>query len=775
MSKAEKKSTPSRAPAPVRQFEPTNMQCVLILSALVFVFFHKIILGQAYFWEDFIYQNYPFRTFAATSLASGELPLWNPYTFNGMPFLADIQTTVLYIPCLLLTLFVSNGSLNYYWLELMIILHFVLAGVGMFYLAKSFKLNNIPALFAAVAYMLSGYMIVHAIHQQNVTLVAWYPLVVLLFRKALSEQRWLYVFVCGLVLGHSILAGYPQLSLYLYMFLGLYLLLELLTTFKGNQLLSRPALVMSAKAASIVAISVAIAMIQLLPTFELSDLSDRAQITFEKSAEGSLAWSQLATLFFPKMFGVAGASGYEYFGPGQYFYYWETCIYLGILPLLLAVVSFILRKNKHVAFLLGLSVFSILFALGDNFFLYKIFHEFIPGFSTFRIPARMGILLTLSAALLSAFSLQYLLYQSKSDRERKLLRNALLVASGLGILLYFLITSGSFSGSIAGASYQQVASLISQGVTPSILLLLTSAGILFGIVMKGNLTRFAALLLTGLLFVDMFVFGGSQNNGAMNPAEYFNRRSDLALFFKKEGEKELFRVNTRNARGMLPGWDRNQGMMDRIFMMEGYTPLALERKYAPYGSAEQSLDLLNVKYKTVFDEQSGQQTLVEHTTRLPRTFFVYEVHVARTDQDVLASIKSPEFNHRTTAVLEKEPSRPLSELHVQPESEARITDYSNNRISISARTSHPGILVLSEIYYPGWKAYVDGVETEIYRTNYHLRSVFVEAGNHVVEIRFEPSTFSNGAWISGGTLLLCIAGILFSRRKRRDDTVESAS
>lgn len=773
MSKAEKKSTPSRAPALVRQFELTNMQCVLILTALVFVFFHKIILGQAYFWEDFIYQNYPFRHFAATSLASGELPLWNPYTFNGMPFLADIQTTVLYIPCLLLTLFVTNGSLNYYWLELMIILHFVLAGVGMFYLAKSFKLNNIPALFAGVAYMLSGYMIVHAIHQQNVTLVAWYPLVVLLFRKALSEERWLYVFVCGLLLGHSILAGYPQLSLYLYMFLGLYFLLELLTTHKGNELLSRPALAMTAKAATVLVISIALAAIQLLPTFELSDLSDRAQITFEKASEGSLAWSQLATLFFPKMFGTAGAAGFEYFGPGQYFYYWETCIYLGILPLLLAALSVVHRKDKYVAFFWATAIFSILFALGNNFVLYNLFYEFVPGFSTFRIPARMGILLTLSVSLLSAFSLQHLLYQAKGEKERKALRNILLIAGGVGILLYFMITSGGFASSITGASYQQVAPIVSKGITPSILLLLASVLLVFGILMKGNLTKFAGLLLVGLFFVDMFMFGGSQNNGTMNPSDYFKRRTDLVDFFKKDGEQELFRVNTRNARGILPGWDRNQGMIDRVFMMEGYTPLALERKYAPFASGEQSLDLLNVKYKTVFDEQSGQQTLVEHTTRLPRAFFVYDVHVARTDEELLAYVKSPDFNHRTTAVVEKalmipEPEQP-------PDRQANITHYSNNNIVINAKSSHDGVLVLSEIFYPGWRAYVDGVETEIYRTNYHLRSIAVGAGEHSIEMRFQPSTFSNGAWISGGTLLLCIAGVLLSRLRGRTVRSESVS
>lgn len=747
-------------------FDLNDVQCISMLVLLVFIFFYKILLGQAYFWEDFIYQNYPFRSFAATSLATGQMPLWNPYTFNGMPFLADIQTTVLYFPCLLLTLFASNGSLNYYWLELVIVLHFVLAGVGMFYLAKSFNIKNIPALFAGAAYMLSGYMIVHAIHQQNVTLVAWYPLILLFFRKALSELRWLYVFVCGLVLGHSILAGYPQLSLYLYFFLGLYFMFELLTTYKGKEILSRSALTMTAKAASIVVISIALAMIQLLPTLELSDLSQRAQMSFGKASEGSLAWSQLATFFFPKMFGTAGASGYEYFGPGQYFYYWETCVYFGILPLLLTLLSaFLIGKNKHVAFLLSIALFSMLFALGDNFVVFKLFYEFVPGFSKFRIPARMGILLTFAGSLLSAFSLHYILYEAKRMSERKPLRNALLTAGGTGVLCYVLIVSGSFASSITGAQYQEVAPLVAKGVNTSLFILVISAALLFAMIVKENLTTTFGLLLVAVFFADMFAFGGDQNNGTTNPSEYFNRRSDLVKFLKKDGEKELFRVNTRNAQGILPGWDRNLGMIDRIFMLEGYTPLALQRAYAPLASVDQAYDLLNVKYKTVTDPQTGNLSIVEHPTRLPRVFFVYNIHVAKSEEELLAYIKSAEFNHRTTAVLEKEPDKTLSTPATQPTWDARITNYTNNQVIIDAKTSHDGLLVLSEIHYPGWKAYVDGVETEVFRTDYNLRSVLVGAGEHKIEVRFEPSTFRNGMWISVATLLVCVLGIVVSSGK----------
>jgi len=188
--------------------------------------------------------------------------------------------------------------------------------------------------------MLSGFMITHAIHQQIITLVAWYPLILYFFRRSLVEPGWRWVFVTALLLALSTLAGFPQLSLYLHLFLFAYFVFILLTSFTGRELASRPAGTAALKAAAVILFALALAALQLLPTLELADLSQRAQITYEKSTEGQLAWSQLITFLFPKFFGTAGAQGYSYWGPGTYWYFWETCVYLGILPLLLAALSF---------------------------------------------------------------------------------------------------------------------------------------------------------------------------------------------------------------------------------------------------------------------------------------------------------------------------------------------------------------------------------------------------------------------------------------------------
>jgi hypothetical protein len=231
-------------------------------------------------------------------------------------------------------------------------------------------------------------------------------------------------------------------------------------------------------------------------------------------------------------------------------------------------------------------------------------------------------------------------------------------------------------------------------------------------------------------------------------------------------KNDLFRVNTRNQYGMI--MDRNQGMVNRIFTLEGYTPLVLQRAIPPYNDT-QKFDLLNVKYRTSFDRQTGSLSLAPNPTYMGRAYFLYDVRVARTEEELAATFRDPTWNHATTAILEQD-----SPLHVAPPAggnhgNARVTAYNDNRLELEAASATEGILVLSEVFYPGWKAYVDGAETEILRTDYNLRGIAFPGGSHHVEFRFTPPPFVTGAWITGAALVVCLGGLAMpSLRKKRD-------
>jgi hypothetical protein len=762
-----KEQTPPAAAAPALL---TPARDLLVFGALAFALFFKILLGTSWLWEDMLMFSYPLRVFASTSLAMGQFPLWNPYTFNGMPFFADIQTSVLYLPALALTLFVKNNTLSFYWLELMVILHYVLAGWGMYRLSLSYGLERTSSIFAGAAYMLSGFMITHAIHQQVVTLVAWYPLIFLSFRRMLQQKGWRWAAITALLTGHSILAGFPQLSLYLFFFLGVYSVWYLLVPPDGRRVVSRETGVLAAKALAMVALAVGLAAVQLLPSMELAPLSQRAAITYEKATEGSLAPEQVFTLIFPKLFGTSGAQGYSFWGPGPYWHFWETCVYLGVLPLFLAALAAVLRpKEKELWFFSGFAVFALLFSLGGHFPLHRLFYEYVPQFSTFRDPARMGIFLSFTVSILAAFALDTLGRGSADTSGRMRARS---VAAGLGIFSIgfgIAVVSGMLDGPFPFLKNPQVGPLVRSTTTTALVFIAASAALVLAMLVSARAARWQVYAAVAVASLDLLVFGSGLNDSSNNPALYFGRPAQLVRFLHAEEAKGPLRINTRNGYGML--MDRNQGMIDRIQMVEGYTPLMLQRGFPPFRSDQQRFDLLNVKYMVQSEPGRGGLGLVANPTAMPRAYFMYDVRVLPSDDAVLAAVADTGWNHLATAYLDRDPGVALPRPARIPAWSARVTRYENNRIEVSAESSDNGLLVLGEIYYPGWEATVDGRDAEVLRVDAGLRGVALEAGKHDVVLTFVSPPVRRGAVISIAALALCAAGMVISGRSfKRGDT-----
>ena len=747
-------------------WEPTDWQCITVLGALTGIFFLQILLGKAFLWEDFVYQWYPFRQFASSALAAGEFPLWNPFTNHGMPFLAEVQTEVFYLPMAVLMFVVKNGRLDVFWLELVNVLHYFIAGAGMYYLARSFALHRLASLLAAITFAFSGFLVTHAIHQVITGVVAWYPLVYLFFRKALVSQHgaWTWVVLAGLTLGHSFFAGSPQMSLFFYFFLLCAFLFELFNANGWNGLLRKPALAMSFRAAAVILISLGIAMVQFLPTQELSGLSARAQITYEKASEGSLGWAQLLTLIVPKFFGAADAHAYTYWGPGPYWHYWETCIYFGVLPLMLALLSLrLLRRNRFLIFLLCFALFALLFSLGSNFILHSAVFHAVPGFASFRNPARMGVFLAFTGSLLSGFVLHALMQGAAAGSEKAAWRKTLLIIAGAVAAFIVLTLLGVLDGAFPFLAQAQSGGMARRELVVALGFLAAGTALLYAFVARKGSSILLAVLACALAFLDLYRFGADHNTATMNPEDHFRQAEPLVKFFK--AQKGIFRVNSRNSQGMI--MDRNQGMVDHVFTMEGYTPLYLQRIQIPAPSQEIAFDLLNIRYYTTTDSARGTLGLGERPRVLPRAYMVFASSVTRTGEESEARMRDLSFDPWTMAVVEDTLHTPLVPPAQEPVWHVTIDRYRNNSIEMSVESEHDGLLVLSETFYPGWRAYVDQQPASLFRTNYGLRSIPVPGGRHSVTCSFEPESFTRGLSVSLATLGVCLAGMLVSWRRSR--------
>jgi len=195
------------------------------------------------------------------------------------------------------------------------------------------------------------------------------------------------------------------------------------------------------------------------------------------------------------------------------------------------------------------------------------------------------------------------------------------------------------------------------------------------------------------------------------------------------------------------------------------------------------LDMLNVKYLIslypIPDEQDyrmvhpEQPFVYENIDVLPRAYFAEKVHTIDDENQFYSNLLGGNFNPAKEAYLLTEPP---FEIGSPEKNQVKITRYDPREIVLSASVAEPALMVLSEIFYPaGWKAYVDGVETEIYRTNAILRSIFMQPGEHEIRFEFNPSSFYIGLWITIATLVLMVGLLIFDWKFRRPVSTENAA
>lgn len=446
------------------------------LLALTLAFFWKIVFTNLILVGlDVFTYFYPYKAYAAEVVRQGRLPLWNPYLFLGVPFLANAQTALFY-------------PLNFllYWLPVpkmisySIVLHVFLAGLFAYLYARlSLGLGRWGAWLAAAVFAFSGFVGAQVEHVNQLNCSVWLPLLFLLFdlaRKgwlsnplppdrqirrsgldlaiqAERSQGWLYVLLAGLVVGLQFTAGHTQSSYITLFALGVYAIFPALWNRWVKRRLSRLAVqrrVVSKPSGSsgqarslgfdtptatqpalareigrsllvyllIVIIGLALAAVQLLPTLELSRLSVRGGgLSYREAASFSLKPRLLLLSLLPT------------FGGEKVFS--EYVAYLGIVALALALVGALFQR-RHPArpFLIFLTALGLFLGLGAYNPFYFVLYKLVPGFGLFRAPARWLYLYAFGGAMLAGLGADFLSYSLRAKAE--------VVGHGIGELSRFV-------------------------------------------------------------------------------------------------------------------------------------------------------------------------------------------------------------------------------------------------------------------------------------------------------------------------------------------------
>ncbi len=378
---------PSLNAAPVWPRWATSLALALLVL-LPFALFWPVwwpdpALRQDFAAGDFTEQHVAMRTFISDEIRQGRLPLWDPYTFGGEPSVAESLFETFYPLGYWQTLLPS--PLPTQALELEAVFHLSLAGLFTFLFVRKLTGRPDAALLAGLTFSLSGLLTSYPMLQLVILEVGiWLPAGLWLIERALDRRSLFHIALAGAVLGIGLLAGHFQTFLYVVYASGSYLLFRCWQRRLGWKFTILAALAMGGAA-------LALGAPQWIPSLEMARLSPRAGLSYEAVAQGFRP-AELIGLILPRL--------------GE----WAP-LYVGLIPLGLALLALILIRRGEIAYWGTLVLTCLFLSLGYNGFLYPVFYRIAPGFQLFRDQERAAYLIALGLAVLAGYGYAEILHR----------------------------------------------------------------------------------------------------------------------------------------------------------------------------------------------------------------------------------------------------------------------------------------------------------------------------------------------------------------------------
>ena len=747
----------------------TWLPWMLVILGPVLLFGPALAAGQVLYWGTAVLQFVPWHAFAAQSVLAGELPLWNPLVGMGAPLLANYQSGLLYPPNW--SMLLVEPAVAQTWLTM---LHLIFAGAGMVLLGRRLGIGAIGQCVAGLGFALSGYLVARSSFQSINNSVAWLPWLlwaaeglvgrVVDGRELASIGR--AALTLAAVLSAQWLAGHAQTAWY-----SLLLTLAWVGWRGWGARRSVRARESSGMLALGLALAFCVAAVQLVPTLEYLGISPRsASVDWEAGLTYSLWPWRLLGWMAPGLFGHPSFGGFW-----GYANYWEDALYVGTLAFVLAALESakaLLGRSPSKdtsRFLMSVVLVSLLFALGKNTPLYPLLFRNVPTFDMFQAPTRWSLLAVFAMCLLAGFGAN----SWSAPRGRALYWTRLGTAGAAGMIVFAFL-----------------AAALVKGLEPSLVRSFALAGLALAIVGALTLTLpprprplwFAALglfLLTDLLLATV----------GLNPttsAAAYRGESSLAslgtghrIYMPAALEQELkfnqfFRFDRFDADFQL--WAvRSSGlpntpMLDGLASANNFDPLIPER-YAEWIDRLERADSVEQRRLLAFmdvawvAEASDLATVPEYrplagparVRLVPRAVAVCSMQAA------FDQVFSHSFDPEAVVIVEAEGCP--QELPTGGPGTAEIAAQGGNWIELIARADSGGWVVLSDLHYPGWRAQVDGEDSDILPANGAFRAIHVPPGTHTLRLEYQPTWLAWSAALSVGGLLTLLALVWLWRKR----------
>jgi hypothetical protein len=767
------------------------------LTLLPFIWYFTPIFTEAcYYLGDITAQYEPWWSYGHESLREGRFPLWNPFVFGGMPYNVNPESSLFYplkLPLIFLSFFKTAALLR--------ALNAVVASAGFYLLMRSYRTQPLSAAVGALIFSYGSFMAYEFVHIPYINTAVWFPWQLMALNGLMRRPTMRSALLLAIPTACSFLGGSPGIFLICQMTLFFFFaaaVIRLAVSRRWPKLIS--ALRWLAVSVAVVA---GLTLVVLLPTLQFiphtpraGGLTDTANYT-----DFALIPEALDTLLFPWLHARYGAPY-----PPIYPIFFLNVPFLGVGAVLLALLNLRSRRHAHILpVTAAIVLFSVLMAMGTRTAFFPWLLERSTLFSWFRWPHDYLLMAYIAIAIAAATGFDALW------KERGRVRRF----GGLAIAYVLLgMILGPWKSSVIPLA--AVAVIVAAGMLPitpprwtrkvvgTVLLIFLAAELfIYGYNLRVYMPsselgyphcREAIELVKERSPIGRVAFSSPTGGAHFSGRERFFSKhvpfaserpqldiplTDLSAWGNSVGVPvELSERMMLRARAFYDLEDTfwtypvNGSMLFQYQEISGYDPFAIARVLRLFRELPiyRSWDLFGVEHivtphPVIHDRlepvaRAGSLHVNRNRTVLPRVTVPSSIVGPLEEEEVIELLRSDDFDP-AESVLFEEPPPPAA-----GEGSAKIVEYGPERVVVQAEMKRAGFVVLHDVHYPGWRAYVDDVEAAMWRANYIFRAVWLPVGEHRVVFAYRPYPFLWPAWISLLSWTICLVSLLFTRRPR---------
>lgn len=748
--------------------------------------------------------GYSFREFAAQSLRAGQgFPQWNPFQFGGMPYVAAMHGDIFYPTFLLRLVLPTDIAMTWGF-----VLHMILAGIFTFGLLRSVGVRFHPSLIGAVAYLLSGAMASYPSpgHDGKLFVSTLLPAALWALVRGIRDGRRGAWGALAIIVGLAVLSPHPQLLQYLLLTAGAF---ALWLAFRPRSVVTDAGPVPDTAVSRVPRLALAfgavvlggiMGAIQYLPVREYVAWSPRAGGKgYDYATSFSFPLEETINMYLPQFSGILDA----YWGRNGIHFHSE---YIGASVLVLAFLAFggglLNRHRSHAWFWLGTLVVSLLWAWGGNTPFYQLVYAIVPGSKFFRAPSTILYVSAFSFAMLAAFGAERALAGKGTTRYAA----GWIIGAALIAILASVGGLTNFAQGLENVNVDAIeanATNVTLGAWRSLGFVLLTIGIMVAVMREKMPATMGAWALLGVVALDLWSI-----------ERHYWRFSDRAdQLYAEDDIIRYLKAQPQPARVIALPLGDNMASHDPFILGDalmhhgvrgvlGYHGNELGRFQELYGKNEGYQSIANPNFWALTNTRffytnvpelpfPGAKLVAGPVRNAPGTMtylfelagdhpvaWVAPMKVKLDDATTKATVLNPNFDVRRVAIFDTAAtveSQPVNTpLPAPVPFGVKSTRYEPGAIDLELEGVAPAgsALVVSENFYPGWTATVDGKPTATSRVNFTLIGVDLPAGAKTVSLRFDSAPYQTGKLLTllavGGAVLWWIIGVLADRRRGPD-------